>query len=617
MSARSTGRGIQLRAGLAGRLAVIALGCSLIQASTAAAAPTWLAPSKLSAAGVNAEAPQVSVAQGDALSAWVRGGVIEASGRPAAAPSWQTALALSDAKKEAFGPQVALDGRGDAVAAWESREGGEYAVEASTRTGLTGAWQTPVVVKKLGTEPTMDGRPDLAVNAAGEAVLVWMRLHLTERAVEASARTLGGVWQKPEILTETPEDQHPAEVGIDAAGDATAVWEDKRSGEVLTTGATKPAGGKWQAPVSISKPGGNANEPRVAVDASGDAVAVWERFEGEELIEASTKPAGAGWGESVALSKPESGKGEPAGQQVAIDDHGEAVAVWSRTNGPHAFIEVSVGRASNSTWRPPVAISGPGADVEERPAIGVDGNGNAVATWERLSGGNEVIEAASGAAASGSWQPPVQLSEGGQEAGEPQVAIDSQGDAVAVWRRFDGKTSYLAEAARLDAAGPQLNSPAVPAAGAVGQPMPSAPARVALKLTGARLSSSRFRVAKKPTAIAAKAKVPQGTSFRFTLSQTAKVEIEFKRSAKGLRAGGRCLAPSARLKSRHAKRCTRTVSAGPALTRANERAAADTIEFSGRLGSKPLAPGAYEATLSASAAGVSSAPVTLSLTIVR
>jgi hypothetical protein len=693
MSARSTGRGIQLRAGLAGRLAVIALGCSLIQASTAAAAATWLAPSKLSGAGLDAEAPQVSVdAQGDALSAWGRGGVIEASDRPAGGPAWQTALALSDAKKEAFGPQAALDGRGDAVVAWESREGGEYAVEASTRTGLTGAWQTPVVVKKLGTEPTMDARPDLAVNAAGEAVLVWMRLHSTERAVESSARTLGGSWQKPETLSETPEDQHPAEVGIDAAGNATAVWEDKRTGEVLTTGATRPAGGKWQAPVSISKPGGNANEPRVAVDASGDAVAVWERFEGEELIEASAKPAGAGWGESVALSKPESGKGEPAGQQVAIDDHGDAVAVWSRTNGGHDFIEASVGRAPSSTWQPPVAISGPGGNVEEGPAIGVDGNGNAVATWERLSGGNEVIEAASGLAASGSWQPPVQLSEGGQEAGEPQVALDSQGNAAAVWRRFDGKASYLAEAAGLDAAGPQLNSPAIPVAGAVGQPLafstipfdvwsaigptswsfgdgssasgtavthaygapglytatvtssdvlgnattasgsvsiaapiatsiqrsvPSVPARVALTLTGARLSASRFRIAKMPTAIAAKAKVPQGTSFRFTLSQAAKVKIEFTRSAKGLRAGGRCLAPSARLRSRHAKRCTRTLSAGPALTRANERAGADSIAFSGRLGSKPLAPGAYEAILSASAAGLSSAPVKLSLTLVR
>ncbi len=690
MSARNTGCGIQARIGLASCLVGLVLGCLLIQVPAAGAAATWLAPSKLSSAGMSAEVPQVSVdAQGDALSVWSRAGVVEASGRPAGGPTWQAALALSDTKKEAVAPQVALDSHGDAVAAWESLEAGEYSVEVSSRSGLTGAWQTPVTVKKLGTELPMDARPDLAVNSAGEAVLVWVRVHLTEHAVEAAVRAPGDSWQKPETLSETPEDQHPAEVGIDAAGNATAVWEDKGTGEVLITGATRPAGGKWQMPVAISKAGANANEPRVAVDSAGNAVAVWERFEGEEFVEASMKPAGsAAWGKSVALTEPETGKGEPAGQQVAIDEHGEAVAVWSRTNGTHNFVEASVGRASSSAWQRPVTVSGPGGNVEEAPAIGVNGQGAAVASWERLNGGSEVIEAASGLAASGSWQLPVQLSESGQEAGDAQVALDSQGNAAAAWRRFDGKTSYIAEAAGLDAAGPRLNALAIPPLGAVGQALafsvapldvwsqvvstgwsfgdgtsaagasvthvyaspgpttatvtstdgvgnassqsgavtlfqtvctclaPGGSTRVAPKLTGARLSASRFRVSKRSTAISAKAKLPLGTSFQFTLSQTAKLKIEFKRSARGLRSGRRCVAPSVAFRNHHAKRCTRTLTVGT-LTRVNEPPGANKVAFSGRIGAKALAPGAYKAVLSATTGTQRSTPVTLALTIIR
>src|ERR1700760_2816789 len=118
MTTRTADGGFRGRIGLLGWFGMTVLVCLLLRAAGADAAPTWLAPSKLSNAGLNAETPQVSVdAQGDVLSVWSRGNVVEAAGRPAAG-AWQMAVALSDSKKEAFAPQVALDGSGDAVVAW-------------------------------------------------------------------------------------------------------------------------------------------------------------------------------------------------------------------------------------------------------------------------------------------------------------------------------------------------------------------------------------------------------------------------------------------------------------------------------------------------------------------
>ena len=42
------------------------------------------------------------------------------------------------------------------------------------------------------------------------------------------------------------------------------------------------------------------------------------------------------------------------------------------------------------------------------------------------------------ALASGAFSTPKTLSPAGQDASEPQIASDASGDAVAVWRRYDG-----------------------------------------------------------------------------------------------------------------------------------------------------------------------------------
>jgi hypothetical protein len=133
-------------------------------------------------------------------------------------------------------------------------------------------------------------------------------------------------------------------------------------------------------------------------------------------------------------------------------------------------------------------------------------------------------------------------------------------------------------------------------------------------ITAASMTNRRFRVAKTSTAISA-GTTPLGTIFRFTLSAAATVKIKITRSAGGLRHGTSCLAPSAKLKGEHAKRCTLTLVLGT-LTRSSEAQGADSVPFSGRIGRRALSPGSYNAVLSASDVAGDSKPVTLAFTIV-
>ncbi|HEY3759684.1 MAG TPA: PKD domain-containing protein [Solirubrobacteraceae bacterium] len=678
-----------------GGVAALLASASLILAGAAQAAPTWLSATQLSATGFSAEAPRVSVdARGDAVAAWRRNGIVEVSGRPAGAAGWQAAQTISLSGATAAAPLVGIDAAGDALVAWRSLAGGEESIQESARTGLSGSWSTPVVIKELGMEELAPPDPDLAVAPNGAATIVWQRQH----DVDAASRPAKGGFGSPETVSEAAVQDEGPRVALDAGGDATTVFE-LEAGERVIASSTRPAGGKWSSPTTISEPL-NVNVPSVAVNARGDAVAVWEAFfeemgagTDEEHIQVATRPAGASaWSAPVTLTKSETGLGEPGNQEVAIDGEGDAVAIWGRMHGANAeTIETSQDHALGSSWSAPVTVSGPGK-MEEAPQIAVNDAGHATIVWERQeASGTEIVEASSGSASGVAWQPSraVSASTPGSEAKEPAVAMDAEGNAAAVWAGLDGGF-YIAEAAGFDAAGPAIGALSIPSTGSVGQALSfslsatdvwsalrattwsfgdgqsasgtsvthayanagaytvtvtstdvlgnttSASASVAVggggigktapevlpltapQLTGARLTHTRFRVAKQPTAVTASAhgKPPLGTGFHFTLNEAASVRIVFTRSAPGVRSDGRCVAPTRSRQQRHARRCTRTLSVG-ALIRAHENAGADSVAFSGHIGTHALAPGAYRATLTATANGLSSAPSKLALTIAR
>jgi hypothetical protein len=122
-------------------------------------------------------------------------------------------------------------------------------------------------------------------------------------------------------------------------------------------------------------------------------------------------------------------------------------------------------------------------------------------------------------------------------------------------------------------------------------------------------------VAKVSTALVA-TEAPLGTSFVFALSEAADVQIAIRQSVPGRRRGHRCVVPTAKLRRARAKQCTRTLTRG-VMTRSNEHQGANSVPFSGRMGRRPLHPGAYTAVLTASNANGRSRAVTLSFIVVR
>jgi PKD domain len=430
-------------------------------AAPAHAAPRWLAPVDLSAAGRDAEDPQVAVdPAGDAVAVWTRFDgahtIVQAAVRPAGG-SWVPSGNLSVAGRDAEEPDVGIDAAGDAIAVWRRHDGSKYIVQSATRP-VGGAWQGPVDLSAAGETAK---EPELAVDAAGDAVAVWTRFDGLDFVVQAAGKPAGGGWQGPVDLSVAGQDAEEPHVAIDSSANALALWS-RYDGSRFVVQSARRLAGVWEKPLDVSVAGQSAEEPQLALDPAGNAVAVWSRFDGaKDIVQAAVGSGGGGaWGQPADLSAAGQNAEEP---QVAIDPAGNAVAVWTRRSSPSDLVQ-SARRAAGGSWETAIPLSVPGDDAEA-PQISLDPSGNAVAVWTRTDATPRVAQGAE-RLGGGGWLGPVLISVVGRNASEPQVASDSVGNAVAVWAREDG-VNTIVQAAGHDGHGPELRSLLIPAAGTV------------------------------------------------------------------------------------------------------------------------------------------------------
>jgi hypothetical protein len=396
----------------------------------------WTPPIDLSAAGQNAINAQIAIdPEGNATAVWQRSNgsntIIQAATKPRLG-SWASIPDdVSLPGEDATNPQITIDAKGNATAVWQRSNGSNTIIQASTKP-FGGSWQTtPDDLSLTGEDAT---NPQIAVDRAGNATAVWSRLDGSNFIIQASTKLFGGSWQTtPDDLSQTGEDAAFPQIAVDRAGNATAVWQRSNGSNLIIQASTKPFGGSWQlTPDDLSQTGQDANTAQIAVDRAGNATAVWQRSNGSNLIiQASTKPFGGSW---QLTPDDVSQTGQNAFfPQIAVDCAGNATAVWD-TN---LKIQAST-KPFGSSWQPTPDDVAQGLNAQF-PQIAVDSAGNATAVWEISNGSNSIIQAST-KPFGGNWQTtPDDLSQPGQNADFPQVATDPTGDVIiAVWQRFNG-----------------------------------------------------------------------------------------------------------------------------------------------------------------------------------
>jgi hypothetical protein len=454
--------------GAAAAIALLALS-ALTHASPAVASPAWLAPTNLSAPGRDATEPQLAVdAGGGTVAVWARSDgshtIIQASSRPPGG-AWAPPVDLSQAGRDATEPQLAVDAAGDAVAVWARSNGAHTVIQAAARPA-GGGWTS---ARDLSDSERNATEPQVAVDSGGRAIAVWSRFDGSDDIVQTAQLppAAGSAWSEPVDLSAAGEDADEPQLAVDAAGDAIAVWSRLEGTDTIAQAAFRPAGAGWEAPDDLSEAGGDATEPQVAIDPGGAAVAVWSRAaSGLDTVQAAEMAAGGDWLEAVDLTGPGDDATEPQVSSAA----GRLLAVWTlRGPGPYSTIQ-SAEKTGGGPWQQAQDLTQAGlTQTVVSPQVALDPNGNGAAVWARSGASPTVIEGRT-KPSGGPWMDLVELSELGSSATEPQVTLGATGDGASIWSRENGANAIV-QAAGFDGAGPLFPSLSVPPAATERQPV--------------------------------------------------------------------------------------------------------------------------------------------------
>jgi hypothetical protein len=363
----------------------------------------------------------------------VIGALAAVSPAVASAAPWAETTNLSDSVNDNGIQEVAIDPNGNAFAVWGHFTGNGSYVQASTRPA-GGKWSAPVRLSPFEEEVTILD-PDVAVDAAGNAVATWTQYEGSGRAyIRTSTRPAGGEWSAPVNLTPIIGNVGSPSVAMDPAGDATVAWtEYGRETAVLRT-STLPAGSKaWSAPVNASPSGQNLQSQPVLVDAAGDTALVWLRrstFQSNWTLEAALRPAGEGWQPAVAQP---SGAPTAYSPRAAIDGAGNVTVAWESFNESGANIE-SADVTLGGGWGAPTVVEAVGGEPEYL-ALAENSAGEAMVTYEAKEPGTfKTRVRVASRPAGGVWQSPVILSPPGIRSVASTIALDSAGNATLLWR---------------------------------------------------------------------------------------------------------------------------------------------------------------------------------------
>lgn len=230
---------------------------------------------------------------------------------------------------------------------------------------------------------------------------------------------------------------------MDSAGNAIAVWI-RNNGSTIRLWATRYSAERgWEDPQIIDNASvGWSINPRIAFDTAGNAIVVWEQSDSVQTdIWAIRYTPATGWGQGENIEAKDPVRNPyPAGAafqpNIFFDGSGNAIAIWFQSDGKWRNIWTNRYSPENG-WATATLLDNSIAGDAGDPSLAIDDAGNAVAIWTQESlVGNTWRKSiwTSRFDFDGGWEIPYPLTSNlNRFTGYPDIAFDKEGRATAVW----------------------------------------------------------------------------------------------------------------------------------------------------------------------------------------
>jgi hypothetical protein len=316
--------------------------------------------------------------------------VVRAALKPAGGPFGAPFDLSNNAESAGTDPSVAMNAGGAAVAVWSRFDGAKTIVQASSR-APGGAFAPAADLSAAGQDAK---NPRVALNDDGAAAVAWVRSNGTVDIAQARVRPSGQAAFAPvqDLSASGPagQDASAPDLALDPAGRATVVWvrNDGTQPRVQSRFLT-PAGAIGAGIDDVSDAGDKGSAPNVAVDPSNTAVAVFGACPtagGSCTVKAAARPSNGSFGNVDTISPPSDQSVSP---KVVLDRAGVATAVISPFTSNAQILMTR--RPAGGTFGAVQPIS-PAGGTSLVPALAVDDEGNVLTGWTFTSSGPQVAQ---------------------------------------------------------------------------------------------------------------------------------------------------------------------------------------------------------------------------------
>lgn len=247
-------------------------------------------------------------------------------------------------------------------------------------------------------------------------------------------------WSAAQLLQTDYTAATSPRVAFDASGNGIAVWaqaSDIVARRYIASTAT------WGAPVVLDSNTNEAYTPRLAVDrATGNAIVSWAQGDGvaDSLYVSNFTATSDSWTVAMLLENNNHAVSFSSENSAASKAGEHAAIAWVQSDGTANNVYLS--RLVSGTWTAPALID-TGADDAEQPDVAIDANGNATVIWRQYSesAGESRINARRWDNVTQAYGSVLPLDGDGDR--QPHIAFDAEGNGFALWgggayvRRFD------------------------------------------------------------------------------------------------------------------------------------------------------------------------------------
>ena len=351
----------------------------------------------------------------------------------------------TDDALNAVNPQVAVDGSGNGIAVWvqEDRVGNHITFNIWVRHYSAGSGADVTKIANIATTKGLIYTPRIAMDANGNGTVVWEQDDGGIRAMRYDAGT--GSWGPEEQIGfmgggGSSSSLALPQLAMSAGGNTIVVWE--RGDTDVYANHYDATTGSWGSEELIETSSQGLEGLKVAMDAIGNAIAVWQYVEEIVCVNFSCRfiwginsrrydTAVGNWGLVKSI---EAGSETAENPQIAMNASGKAITVWHQDDGVTINIYATHYDSATGIWGTAQLIETL-SEIFVYPQITMNATGDAIAVWQK--GGTLDIYANHYDAATGMWGTAQLIETLSENVISPRIAINSVGNGIAIWGLID------------------------------------------------------------------------------------------------------------------------------------------------------------------------------------